>query len=263
MGEEAVCVQVSEDGRREGDEVSRTELKRDYQSIANTETEAEPNVSPNKKQAKEVSIDDVRSEVTNPNIYPIENASTFHDISSQPPELVNSNQAECGEVTSTCLDNSSTDETLSDGGGDPNSTCPLNDKDTCTDSVTSCVVLEIPKHASSTGIRKITFKFSKKKEDYRPSYGFNEVDEASLARVENYMGESSYGKEYVQSRDANLHARNMELKMSKKVAPNFYPTNVKKLLSTGILDGARVKYVYNAGAVYYIYTYILYLLIMG
>ncbi|GMP96515.1 hypothetical protein CsSME_00045141 [Camellia sinensis var. sinensis] len=36
---------------------------------------------------------------------------------------------------------------------------------------------------------------------------------------------------------------NMELKMSKKVLPDSYPTTVKKLLSTGILEGARVKYV--------------------
>jgi hypothetical protein len=35
----------------------------------------------------------------------------------------------------------------------------------------------------------------------------------------------------------------MELNMSKKVVPNNYPTNVKKLLATGILDRARVKYI--------------------
>ncbi|XP_043701806.1 uncharacterized protein LOC122652193 [Telopea speciosissima] len=35
----------------------------------------------------------------------------------------------------------------------------------------------------------------------------------------------------------------MELKMSKKVAPNNFPSNVKSLLSTGMLDGVTVKYI--------------------
>ncbi|KAL0426342.1 UNVERIFIED_CONTAM: Chromodomain-helicase-DNA-binding protein 4 [Sesamum latifolium] len=35
--------------------------------------------------------------------------------------------------------------------------------------------------------------------------------------------------------------------MSKKIIPDNYPTNVKKLLSTGILEGARVKYISISG----------------
>ncbi|KAJ4977617.1 hypothetical protein NE237_008397 [Protea cynaroides] len=35
----------------------------------------------------------------------------------------------------------------------------------------------------------------------------------------------------------------MELKMSKKVPPNNFPSNVKSLLSTGMLDGVTVKYI--------------------
>ncbi|XP_010253286.1 PREDICTED: uncharacterized protein LOC104594611 isoform X3 [Nelumbo nucifera] len=35
----------------------------------------------------------------------------------------------------------------------------------------------------------------------------------------------------------------MEIKMSKKVAPNNFPSNVKSLLSTGMLDGVHVKYI--------------------
>lgn len=48
------------------------------------------------------------------------------------------------------------------------------------------------------------------------------------------------------SRDPLLCYPNMELKMSKKVLLDGYLTNVKKLLSTGILEGARVKYVSNS-----------------
>ncbi|KAI4300142.1 hypothetical protein L6164_033553 [Bauhinia variegata] len=259
MGEAAICVEVLADGRREDEEVSRTELKRDCQCLADTELDQ----SPNKKQAKEVSNDDVRSEVTNPNTFPKENALTFQDITSQPAELENINQAECGEVTSTCLENSSSDETLSDGGANQTNT-PQNEKDTSITTMTSRVVLEIPKHASTSGIRKITFKFSKKKEDYdyqsraaigQPTYqhpyGFQEDDEEPYGRAHSNMEalESSYGMGYVRNGDFNLYARNMEFRMSKKVVPNCYPTNVKKLLSTGILDGARVKYIYHAGEI--------------
>ncbi|KAK8467815.1 hypothetical protein PHAVU_007G157900 [Phaseolus vulgaris] len=129
--------------------------------------------------------------------------------------------------------------------------------------MTSCVVMEIPKHASSSGIRKITFKFSKKKEDhgYQPPapvhrsalyadgnhIGFHGVDEY-LAR-DYCSGGSVESMGYVHDGDLDSYAHNMELKMSKKVVPNCYPTNVKKLLSTGILDGAVVKYIYNPGKV--------------
>lgn len=252
MGEEAVCVEVLADGRSENDEIPRTELKRDCECLADTE----PLSSPNKKHAKEVSNDDVRSEVSNPNLSLKENLLSFQDISSQPTELANANQAECGEVTSTCLENSSSDETLSDGGGVHNNTSQV-DKGTSSTAMTSCVVLEIPKHASSSGIRKITFKFSKKKEDYDhqslSTTNRHPYDEDPLLSADYNSGmlDSPYGMEYVQTGDSNLYARNMELKMSKKVVPSCYPTNVKKLLSTGILDGARVKYIYtnNAGQV--------------
>ncbi|XP_054801196.1 uncharacterized protein LOC129305228 isoform X1 [Prosopis cineraria] len=249
MGDGAVCVESLADRTGEDDELSRTDLKRDCQCF--TDTELDP--SPNKKQAKEVSNDDVRSEVSNPNISSKENVLAFQDISSQPSELANTNQAECGEVTSTCLENSSSDETLSDGGGDHN-TISQNDKGASSAEMTSCVVLEIPKHASASGIRKITFKFSKKKEDYDyqslASTDRNPYDDEALLSSDYKSGmlDSSYGMEYVQAGDFNSYARNMELKMSKKVVPSCYPTNVKKLLATGILDGARVKYIYTHGA---------------
>ncbi|KAH1216672.1 Increased DNA methylation 1 [Glycine max] len=269
MGEEVVCVHALEEGKQENNEESRTELKRDYdQCVADTE----PHLSPNKKQAKEVSNDEVRSEVSNPNVSAAELAQTFQDISSQPTESENVNHAECGELTSTCLENSSSDETLSDEAGEQNNNNNNNntsqsDKDTSSAAMTSCVVMEIPKHASSSGIRKITFKFSKKKEDYdyqppppmhHPALyndgnyiGFHGDDEEYLARDDCSGGslESPCGMGYVRDGDLDLYTRNMELKMSKKVVPNCYPTNVKKLLSTGILDGAVVKYIYNPGKV--------------
>ncbi|PKI62102.1 hypothetical protein CRG98_017475, partial [Punica granatum] len=121
----------------------------------------------------------------------------------------------------------------------------------------SCVVLEIPQHASTTGVRKITFRFSKRKDlDSQPAItgaGSNvpyrnseeEQEQDFLTSVGTspgaYMSTHGIGHPLI----GNFHpcAPNMELKMSKKVVPQGFPTNVKKLLSTGILDGARVKYV--------------------
>lgn len=155
---------------------------------------------PNKKQQTkevEVSNDDIRSEVTNHN----------DDITS-------------GELTS--------EDTFSDGIGNANQTSPNA-------LITSRVVLEIPKHAAFSGIRKITFKLTKRKEDY---------DNPSLP-----LNKSSNGHYYSDTKNLHFCAPNMELKMSKKVVPSSYPTNVKKLLSTGILDGARVKYVSSSSEV--------------
>ncbi|KAK8315619.1 hypothetical protein V6Z12_D01G254800 [Gossypium hirsutum] len=55
--------------------------------------------------------------------------------------------------------------------------------------------------------------------------------------------ENIYGTSSVEWSSRYSCAPNLELKMSKKVVPSNYPTNVKKLLGTGILDGARVKYI--------------------
>ncbi|KAJ7972522.1 Chromodomain-helicase-DNA-binding protein 4 [Quillaja saponaria] len=258
MGEEAVCVEVLADGGKDNHDISRTGLKRDHHCLVDNDSDA---LLPSKKQAKEVSNDDIRSEVSNPYISPKENALTFQDITSQPAELPTVNQVECGEVTSTCSENSSSEETLSDAEGNRSNTeSSQTDKDTSSAVMTSRVVLEIPKHVSSTGIRKITFKFSKRKEEYdnqlpaslkqpvyggftnRPSYSFNEEDsDGHLASMGT--SESLYRMGYAQTGEHNLYSQNMESKMSKK----GYPINVKKLLSTGILDGARVKYISTTG----------------
>ncbi|GKV30038.1 hypothetical protein SLEP1_g38903 [Rubroshorea leprosula] len=223
MGEEAVCVETLMDGATGSTDASKNECKRDRE-FPDSEPEAAGDSYPNKKQAKETSNEDIQSEVSNP-------LGSPKDITSQPTELVcSSNQA--GEVTSACLGNSSSKESLSDGGPNGNDTSRTDSPQTADASgpVSTFVTLEIPKHLSSSGIRKITFKFSKRKEDYDkpPS---------------NLVPENTYGHGLVGWSSPYSLAPNMELKMSKKVVARSYPTNVKKLLATGILDGARVKYI--------------------
>ena len=219
MEEEAVCLGISTEKITENVNSTKPELKRDRECLQQ-EPESEPETFPNKKQAKEVSNEDIRSEVSNPIVSPKENTSIFHDISSR-------NQAGCGELTSVCSGNSSSEETLSDS---------FQMGDTSGNESSSHVTLEIPKHLSSSGIRKITFKFSKRKEDYD-----NETSYAVGGECMNL--ENIYGNGSVEWRSRYPCAPNMELKMSKKVVPSNYPTNVKKLLGTGILDGARLKYI--------------------
>lgn len=208
MGGGEVCLAVANDGDMGDENSSRIKLKRDCQWVAD---DNESEVSPNKKQLKEASNEDVCSEVSNPNLSPKEIASSFQAITSQEAELARSNQGGCGETTSTCSGNSSSEnsETLSDeehSRNDTSDAVPMSD-----------VILEIPKHASSSGIRKITFKFSKSKEDYD-----NRLSAAVAQPATNWVG-SSFQEEC----GVNYSA----------------PSNVKKLLSTGILEGARVKYI--------------------
>lgn len=244
MGEAAVCVEIPENGIMGNGSSPRNELKRDSQFLAG---DIEADAFPNKKHTKEASNDDIRSEVSNPLVSPKGTASSLQDISSQPAQLTSADHVVCGEVSSTSLRSSSSEETLSDGersGNDPSRTDSSQIENSGAVS-TSQVVLEIPKHLSSSGIRKITFKFSKRKDD------FNNLLSSSVS--EPLMDSSSFGTNSVNintclkgSPDwSNRHAcaPNMELRMSKKVILRNYPTNVKKLLSTGILDGARVKYI--------------------
>ncbi|XWS67025.1 hypothetical protein CRYUN_Cryun05aG0250900 [Craigia yunnanensis] len=219
MVEEAVCLGISTEEIMENVNSSKPELKRDRECLQQ-EPESELETSPNKKQAKEVSNEDIRSEVSNPIVSPKENTFSFHDISSR-------NQAGCGEVTSVCSGNSNSEETLSDS-------YQMGDSSGIESS--SHVTLEIPKHLSSSGIRKITFKFSKRKEDYDNETSYSVGGECM--NLENLYGNGS-----VEWSSRYPCPPNMELKMSKKVVPSNYPTNVKKLLGTGILDGARVKYI--------------------
>lgn len=196
---------------------------------------------------KEASNEDVFSEVSNPNFSPRDTSS--HSIHNIP--------GGSGEVSSLCSRSSSEEQSLGEGDH-----CENNGSG---EASTSCVVLEIPKHVSTTGIRKITFKFSKRKEDSEHTFsmshnqplpnevhdGFHEVY-VPYASLDDCMRTGMHP-----NMDGNFFsdfALNRELKMSKKVVPDNYPTNVKKLLSTGILEGARVKYISIHGEVSYTFA---------
>ncbi|CAA0829785.1 Acyl-CoA N-acyltransferase with RING/FYVE/PHD-type zinc finger domain [Striga hermonthica] len=209
---------------------------------------------------KEPTNDDVHSEVSNPNPSPKHVASSL-TISSQ-VDVVGSDHGGCGEITSVCQSLYADD-----------SFCESKLESFSKDSV----VLEIPKHVRPSGIRKITFKFSKRKvvsdgdqlaaveplDDYKSDEGFydNRVSLSPSARLtrndfENQGWSALENEElnlnldcmeFQDSRSPSFCAPNRELKMSKKVVPDNYPTSVKKLLSTGILEGARVKYISISG----------------
>ncbi|KAJ8754160.1 hypothetical protein K2173_002059 [Erythroxylum novogranatense] len=236
MGEGAVCVEMATDVNLEKENTSGTELVPDL-ACANEflMDNVRQETFPDKKEAKEASNEDVKSEVSNPTDSSRENALSCQDISSQRAELMRSDQVGHGEETSTCSGSSCEEGQPSSENVSSHVGTPQNDS---SDSVSVChVVLEIPKHVSSSGIRKITFKFNKRKEDYGtqtvtsvPEYG------------RSYSTWIDSGGEVSEGMDRYACNPNMELKMSKKVVPHNYPSNVKKLLSTGILDGARVKY---------------------
>ncbi|XP_068318646.1 uncharacterized protein [Pyrus communis] len=243
MGEEAICVGKLRDGEVETENSPRAELKREHECLGD---DSGADSFPNKKQVKDHSNEDIRSEVSNPVVSPKENGSTFQDITSQPAELVNNNRTECGEVESSSSGNSGSEETLSDGQCTVNDNCQVENK-TNGDVLTSRVVVEIPKLASSSGIRKITFKFSKKKEDYDSSHGnaYEEsgMDFQAMASTSREFPASSCWRQCAEFGNFHPCTSNWELESSTNVVPSSYPSNVKKLLSTGILDGARVKYV--------------------
>ncbi|XP_062118172.1 uncharacterized protein LOC133831774 isoform X2 [Humulus lupulus] len=247
------CFLAVTDGN--ANDVSQLELKRHRDCILE-EQDPESDQFPYKKQAKEVSNDDIRSEVTNPIA---SHHSTFHDITSQPALLpadndaaaaavaTNYNQSECGEITSTCSGNSTSEETLSEERCASGGSRSGNGSETCrveNDVITSRVVLEIPEHVALSGIRKITLKLSKRKDPSLSTAQHHQRTSGFDTLSSSYeMPECSDRRGYADTSNFQLCAPNLELKMSKKVLPSNYPTNVKKLLSTGIIDGARVKYV--------------------
>ncbi|XP_051148685.1 uncharacterized protein LOC127263618 [Andrographis paniculata] len=171
-----------------------------------------------KHEVREASNDDIYSEVSNPNLPP-KHVSSSMTISSQPPDVHGSDQGCCGEVTSACYRSLFADE-------------EVHKKCTAESVSTACVVLEIPKHVRPTGIRKITFKFRKRKEDY---------DCALSVAVKPLSSEINLSADGI-----DLHGT-QSLSMASKAMPDYYPANVKKLLSTGILEGARVTYISLSG----------------
>lgn len=135
--------------------------------------------SPNKKLAKEVSNEEVHSEVLNPVTSNGEIVSCSQAVAvSLVDELGSSNPVESVENMSSSSESSS-EETDSDDN---------NSEDEKLDAVRAPLmfVREIPQHLSSTGVRKITFKFSKDKEDYKHQFLTSDT-----TFVENHV---DYGK---------------------------------------------------------------------
>ncbi|KAF5750960.1 hypothetical protein HS088_TW03G01300 [Tripterygium wilfordii] len=231
MGEGALCVDVLRDEDMGNKNYGGDESKRDTEFLA-----SDKEVEAYDKQVKEASNEEIKSEVSNPAVCTKGNAFTTQDITSQLVEMSSSAQVVgCGEATSSCARNLSGERTLTDG------------EPSCGDNKSSVshVTLEIPKHVSSTGIRKITFKFRKREDDYDIQSSAS-LTESISNDVFNYSNNGDLSPIRSCPSHRYLYARNMELKMSKKIIPINYPTNVKKLLATGILDGARVKYISNS-----------------
>jgi len=243
----------------EGEEVDdgRIELKRELGCIVNEE--AELGASPQRKHARlasETAIDGLWSELRdNPVVSPMrenENVSSLETSSSHPAEMGSSsdNQVNSGETTSessgnSCLVSCSNERIRNYGS--------------CSGVSPSQISLEIPKHVSTTGIRKITFKFSKSKEEYESKLSTStaaQLASSGVCEADSFI-DSSDELGLDDSNDRFVY--NMELKMSKKVVPDSYPTNVKKLLATGILEGARVKYISTSGEVGRLPFYLMYL----
>lgn len=155
------------------------------------EEEAEE-VYSNKKQAS--SNDDINSEISNP------------------VDIITSHAA----------------ATSSSGGGRAGSSCSGSDSETTTSGggVTSSFVLEIPKHLSTTGITRITFKLSKPPKE----------EEAALWHLPMTTTQERASSNVV----------------SRKKVSDFV-SDVKKLLLTGIIDGARVKYISNSPLVSFLF----------
>jgi len=226
----------------------RIELKRELGCVVNEE--AELGASPRRKHARlasETTIDALWSELRdNPVVSPTrdnENVSSLDTSSSHPAEMVSSsdNQVNSGDITSESSGNSCLVSCIDERSRNHGS---------CSGVSTSQISLEIPKHISTTGIRKITFKFSKSKEEYESKLSSSaaaaQLASSGVCEADSII-DSSDELGLDDSSDRFLY--NMELKMSKKVVPDSYPTNVKKLLATGILEGARVKYISTSGEV--------------
>ncbi|XP_056694051.1 uncharacterized protein [Spinacia oleracea] len=255
MGEREVCVVLALSSNNvENPSNFRNDLKRELGCVVNV---AELGDLPRKKHAKEdasnTNVEDIISEVLDP-VRPIvsttvenDNEHEFENVSSLETTTC-SHPADLGGCSNSNTRVNSNEMTSESSGN----SCTVSCSDDTTrnfDSIgasTSKVTLEIPEHARTTGIRKLTLKFSKSKEEYESklitltprvlSNGLHDGDSVIDSNDEPGLDESIDNYPY-----------NMELKMSKKVVLDSYPTNVKKLLATGILEGARVKYISTSG----------------
>ncbi|KAG8376424.1 hypothetical protein BUALT_Bualt09G0062000 [Buddleja alternifolia] len=200
-----------------------------------------------KNKVKEACNDDACSEVSDPIRSPKHVTSSL-TISNQQVDVIGSDYGGCEEITSACSQNSSVDGSCREAEH-----CRNHKTESPS---TSSVVLEIPKHVSRTGVRKITFKFSKRKDYYDNQLQVSDAQHLTSDGFQNHernafenaeMNLSTDGSEFHDIRSPYSYVSNRELKRSKKKIPDNYPTNVKKLLSTRILEGARVKYISKSG----------------
>lgn len=239
MGKDEICLDALDGGGETNDlkrshecmddenELKPCSKKQVKEAIKDT-TELEPSAD---KEVKEALNEDISSEVSNPNLSPTDNACSLQVISSQKTELGTNKQAYSDE------------ESLSED--------ELSKNDKPNTGSTSSFVLEIPKHISSCGVRKITFKFSKSKEDYESKSSVTavrSVSDEALDSSHNVLDvksvESEIYRDVVEEGYENFSYQHYkETEKSKKLHRESYPSNVKKLLSSGILEGAHVKYV--------------------
>ncbi|KAK1392604.1 Chromodomain-helicase-DNA-binding protein 4 [Heracleum sosnowskyi] len=259
MGEEVAIDDVNNSGDIGIGNGLRVESKRDHQWL-DQETEGEPcakkqateglkdvkEVENLKEQIKEVSNDETCSEVSNPNCSPKENSSSFQTISSQKIEQTVSDIQ--GETTASDYHGETThgETAVSDNQGEASSTCSGNfstEKESLSEEehghnaivdkgCSSQVVIENQSHGI-TGIRKITFKFSKKREDYNNQIFAAPVEQSVISSCGDGFNKMPH----------SYPSSEMELKTENNIYAGSSLVNVKKLLLTGILEGARVKYV--------------------
>ncbi|KAF6168513.1 hypothetical protein GIB67_015060 [Kingdonia uniflora] len=189
---------------------SRSAKKRSHECVVDA---SEQEAISNKMVAKEILNDDAMSEVLNPNVSPRDNAS------SSQTSMINL----CEEVANNgehyIYDFSNSYSTKAE------------------------MILEAPKSTTTCGIRRIKFKFSKSK---NPNNGVSESDSRTefVDSIENTPASTSR----MASSESEFHRHStrkeeMEFKTSKKDDLSSFPTNVKKLFATGILEGVHVKYI--------------------
>lgn len=247
--EEEVCVLALPCSNVETSKNHAKELKRELGCVVN-EAEFVGN-----KHAKvcpwKSNIDDISSEVLDPIVSTaneIDNADDIANDSEIPSSLETTTSHQIVDLAGKGNNGVNSDDTTCESSGN---SCTMSSCDEVSRSrglsgvSTSQVTLEIPEHASTTGIRKITFKFSKSRKEYESKlsgrvFANGVHDGDSVIDFNDELGLDDTSDHFMY---------NMELKMSKKVVPDHYPTNVKKLLGTGILEGARVKYISTSGEV--------------
>lgn len=255
MEEDAACPAVLTDGDMVYETSSRIETKRSHEFVVDSTDEES---LPNKKQALEALNSEAVPEASDENISTLEDASTCQTISSQlmdcssRPEMTS---CSCGDVPSVSAGNSSTQSTGSKGPSREGSS------------------IDLPTSQKSTGIRKLKIIFGKSRglgnsiaastgqnasieSDNGPSYGgfckdpktrISGAQRSNGSKKADSIADLGTAAQVGISGAGNFRSyhlkEKMELKMSKKVVPSEFPSSVKRLLSSGLLEGVHVKYI--------------------